>query len=74
MILRFWIIYFFLKNYYLKTFVQIQYYKKLFSGEWKNQTFKKYNFNTQGVPISCGHLHPLLKVREEFRNIFFEMG
>jgi len=27
-----------------------------------------------GAPIESGHLHPLLKVREEFRKIFFEMG
>ncbi|EEC08963.1 phenylalanyl-tRNA synthetase alpha chain, putative [Ixodes scapularis] len=27
-----------------------------------------------GVPPDCGHLHPLLKVRSEFRQIFFEMG
>lgn len=44
------------------------------SGEWKTQQFKKYNFETVGFPPSVGHLHPLLKVREEFRHIFFEMG
>jgi phenylalanyl-tRNA synthetase alpha chain len=27
-----------------------------------------------GVPPTCGHLHPLLKVRSEFRDIFFQMG
>lgn len=41
---------------------------------WKNKTFKPYNFNALGVPPMCGHLHPLLKVRTEFRNIFLEMG
>ena len=27
-----------------------------------------------GVPPSAGGLHPLLKVREEYRNIFLELG
>jgi phenylalanyl-tRNA synthetase alpha chain len=27
-----------------------------------------------GVPPKVGALHPLMKMREEFRNIFFEMG
>src|SRR4051795_5679743 len=27
-----------------------------------------------GVPPISGHLHPLLKVRSEFRDIFFQMG
>ena len=27
-----------------------------------------------GVPPRVGALHPLMKMREEFRNIFFEMG
>ncbi|KAL7320905.1 Phenylalanyl-tRNA synthetase, beta subunit, cytoplasmic [Mucor circinelloides] len=46
----------------------------LLSGEWKNATFKKYNFEAAGVPPQGGHLHPLMKVRQEFREIFFEMG
>ncbi|KAL0089429.1 tRNA synthetases class II core domain (F)-domain-containing protein [Phycomyces blakesleeanus] len=49
-------------------------YEMLQSGEWKNATFKKYNFDAVGVPPSGGHLHPLMKVRQEFREIFFEMG
>ncbi|EGF79764.1 hypothetical protein BATDEDRAFT_19849 [Batrachochytrium dendrobatidis JAM81] len=44
------------------------------SGGWKDATFKKYNFEASGVTIPSGHLHPLLKVRDEFRSIFFEMG
>ncbi|KAG8969412.1 Phenylalanyl-tRNA synthetase, beta subunit, cytoplasmic [Tulasnella sp. 419] len=44
------------------------------SGSWKKATFKKYNFEAEGVPPNGGALHPLLKVREEFRNIFMEMG
>lgn len=46
----------------------------LASGRWKTATFKPYNFNAEGVPPNPGALHPLMKVREEFRNIFFEMG
>ena len=44
------------------------------SGAWKTLSFKKYNLEAKGIPPVCGHLHPLLKVREEFRKIFFEMG
>jgi phenylalanyl-tRNA synthetase alpha chain len=43
-------------------------------GAWKTSTFKKYNFEAEGVPTDGGALHPLLKVREEIRNIFLEMG
>ncbi|EJD53699.1 hypothetical protein AURDEDRAFT_110475 [Auricularia subglabra TFB-10046 SS5] len=46
----------------------------LSSGAWKDAKFKKYNFEAEGLPTSGGALHPLLKVREELRNIFFEMG
>ena len=44
------------------------------SGAWKRSTFKKYNFEAEGIPTNGGALHPLLKVREEIRNIFLEMG
>ncbi|CAA7259889.1 unnamed protein product [Cyclocybe aegerita] len=46
----------------------------LASGSWKTATYKKYNFEAEGIPTSGGALHPLLKVREEIRNIFLEMG
>jgi phenylalanyl-tRNA synthetase alpha chain len=45
-----------------------------FRGSWKTSTFKKYNFEAEGIPTTGGAFHPLLKVREEFRNIFLEMG
>ncbi len=45
-----------------------------YRGAWKTSTFKKYNFEAEGIPTSGGALHPLLKVREEIRNIFLEMG
>jgi len=44
------------------------------SGAWKTAQFKKYNFDAEGLTTNGGALHPLLKVREEFRNIFMEMG
>ncbi|KAI4101145.1 MAG: hypothetical protein L6R37_005067 [Teloschistes peruensis] len=44
------------------------------SGSWKTKTFKPYNFKALGAPANSGALHPLLKVRHEFRQIFFEMG
>jgi phenylalanyl-tRNA synthetase alpha chain len=45
------------------------------SGEWQNETFKPYNFSAKGKRNPWnGYLHPLLKVRNEFRKIFFEMG
>ncbi|KAI9301447.1 tRNA synthetases class II core domain (F)-domain-containing protein [Cunninghamella echinulata] len=49
-------------------------YEMLQSGEWKTASFKKYNFDAAGTAPSAGHLHPLMKVRQEFREIFFEMG
>ena len=46
----------------------------MYSGAWRNAQFKQYNFAAEGAMPSAGALHPLLKVRDEFRNIFFEMG
>ncbi|KAK9830129.1 hypothetical protein WJX72_009917 [[Myrmecia] bisecta] len=43
-------------------------------GTWKDQDFKDYNFNAVGVPPPGGHLHPLLKVRTQFRKIFTQLG
>lgn len=48
--------------------------KMICDQEYKNLTFKTYNFNTAGVCLSKGNLHPLLKVKEEFRNIFLSLG
>ncbi|EIW71074.1 phenylalanine-tRNA ligase, alpha subunit [Tremella mesenterica] len=44
------------------------------SGAWKGAHFKQYNFAAAGQPTEGGALHPLLKVREEMRQIFFDMG
>jgi phenylalanyl-tRNA synthetase alpha chain len=47
----------------------------LASGSWKTDTFKPYNFQALGKRNDWnGYLHPLLKVRTEFRKIFLEMG
>jgi phenylalanyl-tRNA synthetase alpha chain len=46
----------------------------LASGSWKTAAFKPYNFNALGADQHAGALHPLNKVRQEFRQIFFEMG
>lgn len=44
------------------------------SGEWKSAEFKDLNLAAKGKEISGGHLHPLLKVRTEFRSMLLEMG
>ncbi|SMY18795.1 unnamed protein product [Zymoseptoria tritici ST99CH_1A5] len=40
-------------------------------GTWKSAAFKPYNFSALGAQQNAGTLHPLNKVREEFRKIFF---
>nr|XP_033779879.1 phenylalanine--tRNA ligase alpha subunit isoform X1 [Geotrypetes seraphini] len=44
------------------------------SGSWRDKMFKPYNFDALGLTLDCGHLHPLMKVRSQFRQIFLEMG
>ncbi|KAM0685471.1 Phenylalanyl-tRNA synthetase, partial [Conglomerata obtusa] len=44
------------------------------TGSYKDLTFKPYNFDTQGIIPNKGNLHPLLKVKEEFRKIFLSLG
>lgn len=46
----------------------------LASGLWNTLKFKSYNLDALGTVPDAGYLHPLLKVRTEFRNIFLEMG
>jgi phenylalanyl-tRNA synthetase alpha chain len=41
---------------------------------WKSASFKAYNFKALGASQNAGALHPLNKVRKEFRDIFFNMG
>lgn len=44
------------------------------SDQWKSVIFKDYNFAADGKATEGGFLHTLLKVREQFRLIFLEMG
>ncbi|XP_071735453.1 phenylalanine--tRNA ligase alpha subunit, cytoplasmic [Rutidosis leptorrhynchoides] len=44
------------------------------SGDWKNLEFKEYNFTAKGAPVEGGHLHTLLKVKQQFQTIFRQMG
>ena len=47
----------------------------LLDGSWKTTEFKQYTLeNAAGAPPPGGNLHPLLKVRQEFREMFLEMG
>jgi len=44
------------------------------SGSWEKETFKNYKLDVMGMPNHGGHLHPLLKVRTQIRQILLEMG
>jgi phenylalanyl-tRNA synthetase alpha chain len=44
------------------------------TGSWQSTPFKEYNFLTLGERPTSGYLHPLLKVRAEFRKILLQMG
>ena len=44
------------------------------SGAWETTEFKPYNFLVLGEKVGGGFLHPLMKVRAEFRKILMEMG
>ena len=44
------------------------------SSQWDGANFKDYNFATAGTAVSGGFLHPLLKVRAEFRKVLTCMG
>ncbi|KAJ1624618.1 tRNA synthetases class 2 core domain (F) [Pavlovales sp. CCMP2436] len=47
----------------------------MLSGDkWKEFTFKPVNLDAMGSDVASGHLHPLMKVRTQFRQIFLEMG
>lgn len=50
-------------------------YEDVRNGNYKDLSlFKEMNLSAKGKPISCGSLHPLMKMRTEFRNILLEMG
>jgi len=49
-------------------------HEMLIKGTWKEATFKPLNFDASGKLVGGGALHPLMKVRTMFREIFLEMG
>lgn len=44
------------------------------TGSWRETEFKRPNLNAAGQGSNGGHLHPLLKVRSQFRETLLEMG
>lgn len=47
----------------------------LADGSWRGEEFKQYNLVPgAGAPPAGGHLHPLLKVRQQFRETFLQLG
>jgi len=44
------------------------------SGAWKETPFKEFNVLSLGAPLRTGALHPLQKVRYEFRMFLIQMG
>ncbi|AFM98686.1 phenylalanyl-tRNA synthetase subunit alpha [Encephalitozoon hellem ATCC 50504] len=46
----------------------------ILDGTYKGLTFKHYNFNTKGNTPQGGSIHPLMKIREDFKRIFIELG
>lgn len=48
--------------------------KVLETGEWRTRPMKPFNLNSQGAALSSGYLHPLMKVRTLYTEIFLEMG
>jgi len=44
------------------------------SGEWSKKEYRPINYEALGLKSAGGYLHPLLKVRHEFRQIFLELG
>ncbi len=44
------------------------------SGAWTSTPFKAYNFEAAGREAGGGHVHALMRVRTEFRQILLEMG
>jgi phenylalanyl-tRNA synthetase alpha subunit len=46
----------------------------LAQGTWRDFAFKPVNLEAMGKEANAGQLHPLMKVRTQFRQIFIEMG
>ena len=46
----------------------------LHNDEWETYKFKPYNYNAKGKEQLKGGLHPLLKVRSQYRQMLLELG
>lgn len=47
----------------------------ILNGNWENPTlYKEINYAAKGKELNAGGLHPLMKMRSEFRQILLEMG
>lgn len=46
----------------------------IFEDQYRSKNFKKYNFNSKGLETNNGSLHPLMKVKTQFREIMLELG
>lgn len=42
--------------------------------KWEGREFKELNLNAAGAEYATGSQHPLMKVRQQFKAIFLEMG
>jgi len=50
-------------------------HEMIMSGSWRDADFKAYNLVPgAGAPPNGGHVHPLLKVRQQFRETFLQLG
>jgi phenylalanyl-tRNA synthetase alpha chain len=49
-------------------------YELLASNNWEKSLFKPYNYNAKGKDQLAGGLHPLLKVRSQYRQLLLELG
>jgi len=49
-------------------------HEMLVKGTWRQAVFKPLNFDAAGKPPTGGALHPILKVRSLFREIFLQLG
>lgn len=42
--------------------------------EWKTKEFKNYNWKALGKEENFGNLHPLMKVKKQYREVLLELG
>ena len=65
------------------TVLTVEHMKKMLASEeeknkdqrvWQTLDWRGANKNVFGQPVSGGYLHPLMKVRSEFRKVLLQMG